>query len=234
MERVYFLRVNPHPTEAQRVWAGTWGNNIGASNDGGQSFEPIHHGLETLSGLDLIWHPTPGQVTLATFEGVYRTDDGGQSWFRLPGALSRQTIYSLLQTGDGALWAGAADGLWVSRDYGATWARIDSLPPMTVLRLGKLALPPLLSPPVKPPFIAQPNQAKVYAPREWFWAGTEDAGLWLSQNGGSTWHFAGLPGRTIYNLFFDPLRPRRLVAATDVGIFAVIAPEEVVLALARP
>jgi photosystem II stability/assembly factor-like uncharacterized protein len=232
LERVYFLRVNPHPLEPQRVWAGTWGNNIAVSNDGGQKFEPLHHGLETLSGLDLIWHATPGQVTLATFEGLYRSDDGGQSWFRLPGPLSHQTIYTLLQTDDGAIWAGAADGLWLSRDYGANWEPVKGLSQMTVLRLGRLTLPP---PPLpeNPPFIPRPNDALVYAPRAWLWAGTEGSGVWLSQDGGATWHFAGLAKRTIYNLLFDPLQPRRLVAATDRGIMAVMISEEAILAMAR-
>ncbi|MCB9106737.1 MAG: hypothetical protein H6633_21205 [Anaerolineales bacterium] len=220
MEKVYFLSVNPHPVETDVVWTGTWGNNIGVSSDGGRHLAPLHNGLETLSGLDLIWHPTPGQVTLATFEGLYRTDDGGQSWFKLPGPLAHQTVYSLLQTDDGAIWAGAADGLWRSPDYGVTWARIESLPPAALIHLGRLAVPPP-SPPLRPPFVFQPTEAKVYLPHEWLWAGTEGAGLWLSQDNGDTWQFAGLPRRTVYTVMFDPLRPDRLVAATDRGIFAV-------------
>jgi hypothetical protein len=231
MEKVVFLRINPHPTEPQTVWAGTWGNNIAASDDGAQTIAPVHNGLETLSGLDLIWHPTPGQVTLATFEGLYRTDDGGQSWFKLPGPLARQTIYALLQGDDGAIWAGAADGLWLSRDYGVTWDLAEGMARATVLQLGKLKLPMSPAPPLQPPLAKQANGALVYAPREWLWAGTEGAGLWLSQDLGATWRFAGLPGHSVYNVFFDPLQSRRLVAATDRGIFAVSVPEEVLASL---
>ena len=151
---------------------------------------------------------------------MYRTDDGGQSWFKLPGPLAHQTVYSLLQTDDGAIWAGAADGLWRSPDYGVTWARIESLPPAALIHLGRLAVPPP-SPPLRPPFVFQPTEAKVYLPHEWLWAGTEGAGLWLSQDNGDTWQFAGLPRRTVYTVLFDPLQPDRLVAATDRGIFAV-------------
>jgi photosystem II stability/assembly factor-like uncharacterized protein len=228
MGRVFFLSVNPHPVEPKLVWAGTWGNNIGVSNDGGQSVRPLHNGLETLSGLDLIWHPTPGQVTLATIEGLYRTDDGGQSWFKLSGPLARQTVHSLLQTDEGVIWAGVADGLWASRDYGSSWQRVDSLPPVSMLRLGRVVVPPRTS--VRPPFAAPPGSSPViYNPREWLWAGAERAGLWVSQNNGASWRFAGLPERTVYNIFFDPLNPRRLVAATDRGIFRVDVPQEVML-----
>ncbi len=195
MEQVYFLSVNPHPVEPGLVWTGTWGNNIGVSEDGGQSIEPLHNGLETLSGLDLIWHPTPGQVTLATIEGLYRTDDGGGSWFKLPGPLVHQTVYSLLQGEDGAIWAGAADGLWVSRDYGVTWSRAGGLPAVTVLRLGTVG------------------------PEGRLWAGTERGGLWLQGQAGE-WQFAGLAGLSVYNLFGDPLQPGQWVAATDGGVFA--------------
>jgi len=231
LEKVYFLRVNPHPAKPQIVWTGTWGNNIGMSNDGGQTIEPLHNGLETLSGLDILWHPTPGQVTLATIEGLYRTDDGGQSWFKLPGPLARQTIYALLQTDDGAIWAGAANGLWRSQDYGSTWQQVGNLPQATVLRLGKLSVPP---PPLPfhPPLLPQQNKAKVYAPHRWLWAGTEGAGLWVSRDSGASWQFAGLPERSVYNIFFDPLQPRRLIVATDRGIFAARVPEQTILSSA--
>ncbi len=227
MERVYFLSVNPHPTEAATVWTGTWGNNIGFSNDGGQSVQPLHNGLETLSGLDLIWHPTPGQVTLATIEGLYRTDDHGRSWFRLPGPLAHQTVHSLLQSDDGAIWAGAADGLWVSRDYGVTWTRINDLPQMTVIRLGRLAVPPLPPDSSNPPFTESITSPLVYRPAQWLWAGAERSGWWLSRDGGATWHFAGLAGQTVYNVLLDPTRPGHLVAATAQGIFSTVIPAQI-------
>lgn len=93
----------PHPEEEGVLWAGTWGNNVAVSSDGGATVAPLHNGLETLSALDVLWHPTPGQATIATIEGLYRTDDGGASWFKLPGPLMQQTVHSLLQTDDGVL-----------------------------------------------------------------------------------------------------------------------------------
>jgi photosystem II stability/assembly factor-like uncharacterized protein len=195
MNQVFFLRANPHPTDPQVVWGGTWGNNIGASTDGGQNSDPIHHGLETLSGLDILWHPAPGQVTLATIEGLYRTDDGGQSWFKLPGPLQQQTVNSLVQSAGGTIWAGAADGLWRSDDYGSSWVRVETIPEVSVVRLGQLEAGQI-------------------------WAGTEGAGLWLSRDEGQTWQWAGLAGRTVYQVFRHPAQSKRLVAATDTGIFA--------------
>ena len=117
---------------------------------------------------------------------------------------------------------------WVSPHLGTVW--IKRLPVEQLKRfysylrqpihLGRLAVPPP-SPPLRPPFVFHPTDAKVYPIHEWLWAGTEGAGLWLSQNNGDTWQFAGLPRRTVYTVLFDPLQPDRLVAATDRGIFAV-------------
>lgn len=203
LERVTFFSVAPQPAEEDVLWAGTWGNNVAVSQDGGATVAPLHNGLETLSALDVLWHPTPGQATIATIEGLYRSDDDGATWFKLPGPLMQQTVHSLLQTPDGALWAGAADGLWRSEDYGASWQRASGLPAMTVLRLGELALPDGTS---------------------WLWAGTEGAGLWLSDDGGPTWRSGGLAGRGVTRLLADPARPGWLLAASDAGLFTAPAP----------
>ncbi|HHW87818.1 MAG TPA: hypothetical protein GX400_16630 [Chloroflexi bacterium] len=195
LEEVTFFTVSPDTTSADRFWAGTWGNDIGVSKDGGETIARLGAGLETLSILSILRHPTPGQFTVGTIEGLFRSDDDGASWFKLPGALTRQTVYALLQGDDGVLWAGAADGLWRSNDYGVTWQRINALAATTVIRLGRIDLPdgPL------------------------YWAGSEDAGLWLSRDLGATWRFGGLAGRSVYAL--APAGEQWL-AATDMGIAA--------------
>lgn len=200
---VLFFSVSPHPTDPDLLWAGAWGNDIGVSDDGGQTLASLGNGLETLSILDVLWHPTPGQVTVGTIEGLYRTDDAGASWFKLPGPLGQQTVYHLFQSGDGMIWAGAADGLWASLDYGVNWTRVESMPPASVLRLGQ--------------FTGADGQV-------WLWAGTEADGLWLSADGGQSWLFGGLAGRTVYQLLPDPARPGRLAAATEQGIFGALLP----------
>lgn len=198
LEGVTFFTVSPDPTDADRFWAGTWGNDIGVSNDGGRTIARLGAGLETLSILTILRHPTPGQFTVGTIEGLFRSDDGGASWFKLPGALMRQTVYALLQGNDGVLWAGAADGLWRSDDYGVTWRRIDALADVTVIRLGRIALPA----------------------GELLWAGSEDAGLWWSQDDGASWHWGGLPGRSVYAL---TAVGEQVIAATDEGLAAIAA-----------
>lgn len=199
LEGVLFFNLSPAPGDPQQLWAGTWGNNIAYSTDGGQSLQPLHNGLETLSMLSILRHPTPGQFTVGTIEGLFRSDDDGESWFKLPGPLQNQTVHDLLQGDDGTIWAAAADGLWASRDFGVTWTRTDGIPPITFMRLGQLDQTDGLS---------------------LLWAGTEETGLWLSRNGGRSWDFAGLTGRSIYQLLPHPTDPVRLLAATDDGLYA--------------
>lgn len=198
LEGVTFFTVSPDPTDADSFWAGTWGNDIGVSNDGGRTLARLGAGLETLSILAILRHSTPGQFTVGTIEGLFRSDDGGASWFKLPGALTQQTVYALLQGSDGVLWAGAADGLWRSDDYGVTWQPIDALADVTVIRLGRISLPN----------------------GELLWAGSEDAGLWWSQDNGASWRFGGLSGRSVYGL---AAIGEQLIAATDRGLAAITA-----------
>ena len=206
LDNLLYFSVNPSPFEPDVLWAGTWGNDIAVSNDGGATFDLLHNGLETLSVLDVLWHPTPGQVTIATIEGLFRSDDGGASWFKLPGPLEQQTVHSLLQGDDGVLWAGAADGLWRSDDFGASWVLAEGLPQATILRLGTLD--------------AQQNSQQ----SRWLWAGSEGNGLWLSRDGGATWQFSGLPQHSIFQLLADPLDAGRVIVATERGIYQALLP----------
>ena len=198
LEGVTFFTVSPDPTDAESFWAGAWGNDIGVSNDGGRTLARLGAGLETLSILAILRHSTPGQFTVGTIEGLFRSDDGGASWFKLPGALMQQTVYALLQGSDGVLWAGAADGLWRSDDYGVTWQPINALADVTVIRLGRISLPH----------------------GELLWVGSEDAGLWWSQDNGASWRFGGLSGPSVYGL---TAIGEQLVAATDRGLAAITA-----------
>ena len=190
MDQVFFFGVAPAPGE---VWAGSWGNNVGRSTDRGANFTPIHNGLETLSALDILLHETAGQATIATIEGLYRTDDNGANWFKLPGPLMGQTVHVLMQSEDGAIWAGAADGLWHSDDYGVTWRHVIDIGGHTVISLGSTEFEGVSI----------------------LWAGTEYSGLWISRDNGTNWVWAGLAEKSVYSV----IDGENLVAATDQGIF---------------
>lgn len=208
--RVWFFTVASHPTEGQQLWGGTWGNDIGTSQDGGRTISGLGSGLETLSVLTIWWHAVPNQVTIGTIEGLYRSDDRGNSWFQLPGPLTDQTVYSLYQGNDGVLWAGTTAGLWYSTDYGVTWEAIDAIGPTTIVQVGTLDGP---------------------EGTQYLWAGSERDGWWLSPDEGNSWQWAGLADRSVFAIQVMSEQTAvstntKVVAATDVGIFTAAWPDE--------
>jgi photosystem II stability/assembly factor-like uncharacterized protein len=200
LEGVRIFSVTLDPDDEAMVWAGTWGNDVGIAIDNGARVASLGNGLETLSVLDVLHHPSSSAISVATIEGVYRSQDGGKSWYPLQGPLSSQTVYSLHQDREGILWAGAADGLWTSEDMGQSWTSIAQIGARTVIRLGEI----------------------VSEDRRLFWAGTESDGFWYSLDGGQDWRHGGLDGASVYRLVADPERTGRLVAATDDGLFETV------------
>src|SRR5262249_30750075 len=79
----------------------------------------------------------PGRFYLAGWRGLYRTDDGGDSWVDLAGGLPGEPATALaLQPGPpevlyavvgGRIWARADGGGWERRDSGIPAASIDTV-----------------------------------------------------------------------------------------------------------
>ena len=142
--------------------------------------------------------------------GVFRTKDGGNSWERVlfvdentgcsdmaidpnnPRILFAGMWTMLIRTW-GRWSGGPGDGLYMSRDGGTTWKRLEKGLPKTTM--GKIAVA-----------TAKTDSDRVYALIE-----CEDEGLWRSDDGGETWknvsHNRGLLNRPHYYT--------RCVVATD-------------------
>jgi ligand-binding sensor domain-containing protein len=148
--------------------------------------------------LDVLWHAEPGRVTVGTIEGLYRSDDAGETWFKLPGPLTHQTVYALFQGVDGVLWVGAADGLWQTDESGTTWQRRDEIANVTVVGLGAI---------------------RGADGSSWLWTGTEGGGVWLSRDEGASWQFGTGSGLTAYDLIESD--SGSWMMATDDGLYRV-------------
>ncbi len=205
MERVRLFTVAPDADNVETLFVGSWGNAVGLSEDGGSSLISLGNGLETLSILSILQHRDGMTTTVATIEGLYQSKDQDRRWTALPGPLAQQTIYALHEDAAGTLWAGAADGLWLSGDKGTTWVRQADIGARTVIRVG----------------VIEQNEDRAI-----FWAGTESAGLWYSADGGRTWQHGGLPGRSVFRLVADPAASERLLVATDDGLYQLILDPE--------
>ncbi|MDA0378334.1 MAG: hypothetical protein O2899_02490, partial [Bacteroidetes bacterium] len=178
-----------HPTNPEVVWVAALGNpfkpnaerGIYRTLDGGETWDHVLFVSEKTGGIDLELHPTDPNTIYASMWRAER-----KPW----------TIIS----GDD----GSEDGIYVSRDGGATWAmKTDGLPRNLI---GKID------------FAVSPDDpSRVYALVE---TKPEMEGLYRSNDEGETWHlvsnYRGLMDRPFYytNVDVDPSNADRIFVSS--------------------
>lgn len=162
--------VTVDPRDPQTVYLATYEpGGLYRSTDGGMSWQWYGEGLEGVTVLSLDLDPENDQTLfVGTMCGGYRSADGGKTWQRMSG-LPAAAIYTLAIASDGrAIYAGTeADGVYVSRDGGASWTRTGPE------RVSVLSL-------------AVVQSGMIYA-------GSSGEGVWISDDDGAQWHPAGAP-----------------------------------------
>jgi len=173
------------------------GNGIYKSTDGGETFK--HMGLDLTGRIGrIVIHPRNPNIVFAAAQGhcygpqqergVYRTLDGGQTWERVlfvdPNTgcsdiamdfNNPQVLFAGMWQVDIKTWGrwsgGPGSGVFVSRDGGTTWKRLEGngLPESP---LGKIAVA-----------VAPSDSSRVYALIET----GERGSLWRSDDGGHNW-----------------------------------------------
>lgn len=146
-----------------------------------------------------------GTLYAGTFgAGVYRSDDGGDTWLALGPevpSLARQ-VYSLVIR-DGVLWAGTKAGVYRTADGGQTWTQIIAGFPDDER--------------------ARTVQALAFDRAGALYAGTIDFGIYRSQDGGDSWrpYNDGLRGyaRSILSLIYDARLPALYAATYGAGVY---------------
>ncbi|WP_268898683.1 RCC1 domain-containing protein [Geomonas anaerohicana] len=200
------------PTDPQAANYG--GIVITATNAGGSaSLPPFSIAVAAVS---TAWHPTGGpgggNITAlavnpgtprtlyasAQTGGIFRSNDGGDSWFAVNNGVTGTYVYSLvLDPTDGAtLYAGTDNGLIKSVNGGNSWNPANAgLPPSAVVVLA----------------VAPGNSRNLYA-------GTFQ-GVYRSTDGGASWNLAnnGLPAYGVNALALDPGNAQILFAAASTG-----------------
>jgi photosystem II stability/assembly factor-like uncharacterized protein len=191
-----------------RVYAGTVGQSVWRSDDGGESFRRVSAGLFTECEVRaLAVHPQqPSRLYLGTDRGCYRSADGGDSWEHLESPMDRTQIWSLaidpraLET----LFAGVCPAaLYRSRDGGGSWERLP-------VEMPERCEGTLIVPRVTCIVIDPQDPRRVYA-------GVEIGGVRRSRDGGDSWETltAGLSSQDIHGLAISPRAPRTLIATTN-------------------
>jgi photosystem II stability/assembly factor-like uncharacterized protein len=192
-----------------RLIVGTVGEGPWTSEDGGQTWRRLAHGMFVECDVRalLVDPQRPACVLAGTSEGFYRSDDGGDRWRHIDSPMDGLVIWSLLRqpSPPHALFAGTRPArLFRSLDDGRSWHRLDVDLPVPCERLIFNRVTTLRADPLDTQIV---------------WAGVEIGGLWHSRDGGDSWSpiGSGLSSQDVHDLIIVP-RPggrRRMLLSTN-------------------
>ncbi len=195
------------------IYAGTMGDAVYKSPDGGQHWLPHNVGLkEHVSFVNqFVFHPKDSEkIYAATTVGVFYTKDGGREWEeRMAGMKEVHIVVSIaLNPKDPrVLYAGTTGGIYRSDDGALSWRKINNgLIPETEL-MGAMALG------INAIAIDPVNPETVYA--------GSTKGLFRTTNGGQQWERIGLnlPDPFVSSLLVHPNDPAQLYVGGPGGVW---------------
>ncbi|MEW6009222.1 MAG: hypothetical protein AB1629_06280 [Candidatus Omnitrophota bacterium] len=129
--RVSSLEANPMISGV--IYAGTYGNGLYKTVDGGASWAELMTGLEGAKFRDIKIDPVSPNTIYATTmnNGIIKSVDGGQSWIKVNSGLPGIPVYALLivynrSSSKSEIFAGTwGDGVYRSKDGGNSWQRVN-------------------------------------------------------------------------------------------------------------
>lgn len=151
-----------------------------------------------------------GRVFAGTGAGLYRSDDGGETW-SLAGLEDRE-VWQIRGAGDGVIYAGTQPaGLFKSDDKGATWRELEAFTKIPEAAEWCVPVTPKLPGRARALVIDRDDPRRI-------WVGVEVGGIARTEDGGETWDF-GLPGGNpdLHMMCADPGQPTVLYASTGYG-----------------
>ena len=170
-----------NPAAPGRLFAGTWGDGMLVSTDGGSTWQPTSLGGQIFS---IAFVPTiPDLLWAATAHGIFVSSDGGASWQRRnnPGGHIARDL-AVDPTQPMTAWA-TTNSVYKTTDGGWSWVPTS----LSVSGISAVAIDPV-------------NPLNVYA-------GGSSVGLHKTTDGGTTWAGPGLTNIDIKDIVIDPMSP---------------------------
>ncbi|ASC73445.1 Xyloglucanase Xgh74A [Halomicronema hongdechloris C2206] len=127
--RFDFSSLDLSPVDPALLYLTSPGDGIYTSKDGGDSWQTVNQGLDSL---DITWiqaSATSSQVALAMTQDnqLYQTSNGGNRWQKVLTASDATSLAYIPETPT-ALLGNAQGQLWRSDDQGTTWSAWSTLP----------------------------------------------------------------------------------------------------------
>jgi photosystem II stability/assembly factor-like uncharacterized protein len=208
--RVTTLGIDPRLPAT--VYAGTMGDAVYKSPDGGQHWLPHNVGLkEHVSFVNqFVFHPADNeQLYSATTVGAYYTKDGGRVWEeRMTGMKEVHIVVSLAidHKEPRVLYAGTTGGIYWTDDGAASWKKINQglIPDSELMAAMALGVNMIVPEPLNPEVV---------------YAGTTK-GLFQTRNRGEVWERIGvaLPDPFVSSIVIHPTRPNLLYIGGPGGV----------------
>ncbi len=122
------------PAYPATVYAGTKGDAVYKSHDGGQRWVSMRSGLDdaTISSVvnQFIFDPTDSNhIFLATTMGVFETKDGGEHWTKKMEGMKEVLMVVTLgmdPTRPAIIYAGTSGGVYKSIDQAGHWEKVNN------------------------------------------------------------------------------------------------------------
>ncbi|MGA3210140.1 MAG: transcriptional regulator [Terriglobales bacterium] len=203
--------LTPDPRNPDRIFLGTSTGSLFVSNDGGRAWTHwVHFGSGEDYVLDhLVFDPqNPDTIYVAAWSvenphvgDLFRSQDGGKNWFAIPDLHNKSLrALSLCIANPKVLVAGAADGIYRTKDGGNSWTKISA---------GNTEIRDLQSIAVDPK-----NPDVIYA-------GTLHL-PWKTVDGGASWQRITqgmIQDSDVFSIIVDPNNPSVVYASACSGIY---------------
>jgi len=188
------LWISDNYARDRTVLAGTSAAGLFRSQDGGDTWEQV---LDTGNAVLALAGDEASVFAGFHSEGIYRSVDGGRSWQPCQEGLHANAFTDIACTSGNTLFAAGPDtGVYTSTD-GSTWQPLETLPEVA----GVAAL------------AAAPN----YEADPTLLVADIESGLWLSNDGGKSWHECMSAQASAICASLDSEQALRLWAGTSEG-----------------